>query len=163
MFGLVKALGVAKGAMAVTVLTAVVAAGAAQATLPSQSANGQAHATAGAANGQSSQNNGPSTQGDTQKPDTQAVTDQLATNQQRLLANLNAVLQRLTDAGANQHAIDALTNVIDKLTNDDIGLNRAQQAVTNQGGGPPAPVPVPVVGNSAATDHPTPTSHPGRP
>jgi hypothetical protein len=159
MFGLVKALGVVKGAAAVTVLTAVVAAGAVQATLPSQSANGQAHATAGAANGQSSQNNGPSTQGDTQKPDTQAVTDQLAANQQRLLANLNAVLQRLTDAGANQHAIDALTKVIDKLTNDDIGLNRAQEAVSNQGGGPPAPVPA----SSAGTDHPTSTNHPGRP
>ncbi len=78
-----------------------------------------------------------------------AVTDQLAANKARLLAALNAVMDRLTANGhANQHAIDALQKVIDRITNGDTGLNRASDAVTNGG---------------SSTNHPTPSDHPGQP
>ncbi|HLY35635.1 MAG TPA: hypothetical protein VKU35_02885, partial [Candidatus Limnocylindria bacterium] len=77
------------------------------------------------------------------------VTDQLAANKTRLLATLNAVLTRLeANAHVNSHATDALTKVIDRITNGDTGLNRASSAVTNGGG---------------SSDHPSASNHPAQP
>jgi hypothetical protein len=99
---------------------------AAYAALPTASDNGQAHAAAGAANGQAA--NRPS-QNTGEKPS--SVSDQLSANQERLLSNLTDVVDRLTNGGhAAQNAIDAVNNVIDRLTNEDIGLNRAMEAVS---------------------------------
>ncbi|TMB57870.1 MAG: hypothetical protein E6J47_01420 [Chloroflexi bacterium] len=114
--GLIAAALTAGGALAV------------QAALPSASDSGQAHAAAGAANGQAASHlpqNGA-------KPS--SVSDRLSANQERILSNLNDVVDRLTGGGhAAQNAIDALHNVIDRLTNDDIGLNRAMEAVSGAG------------------------------
>ena len=156
---LIQALGAVKLALAVAILGAALAAGAVHATLPEQAARGQDHAAAGAAKGQDHAAAGASNGQSAEKAqglDTQAVTDRLAANQDRLLTNLDDVVARLQDAGANEHAVDALQTVIDRLTNDNVGLNRATAAVTAHGaaqGGLP----------EAATNHPTADNHPGRP
>ncbi len=116
----------------------------AYAALASASDNGQAHAAAGAANGQQDshlpQNNGD-------QPS--SVSDQLSANQARLLSHLNDVVSRLTNGNASSHAVDALNKVIDRLTNDDIGLNRAMDATSGNTGKPDLPSVV--------------SSHPGQP
>jgi hypothetical protein len=100
----------------------------AYAALPSASDNGQAHAAAGAANGQAASHL-PQNAGEPS-----SVSDQLTANQERVLSNLSDVVDRLTNGGhAAQNAIDAVNNVIDRLTNDDIGLNRAMDAVSGAG------------------------------
>jgi hypothetical protein len=38
--------------------------------------------------------------------------------------------RRQANANVNQHAVDALQKVIDRITNGDTGLNRASDAVT---------------------------------
>jgi hypothetical protein len=156
---LIKAVGAVKLTLALLILGTVVTAGAVHSTLPSQATNGQDHAAAGAANGQdhaaAGAANGQSAN-TAQDLDTEAVTDRLAANEDRLLTNLDKVLARLQDAGANQHAADALQAVIDRLTNESIGLNRASDAVSSQG---TAHGELP----EAATNHPTSDDHPRRP
>jgi hypothetical protein len=161
MRGLIKSIGAVKLILAATILTTVVAAAASvHATLPSQAATGQDHAATGAANGQdhaaAGAANGQSADTAGQGLDLQAVTDRLAENQARLLTNLNDVLARLQDSNANQHALDAVQAAIDRLTNENIGLNRASDAVTAHGA---ASGELP----EAATNHPTSDNHPGRP
>jgi hypothetical protein len=145
---LIKAVGAAKLALGLLILGAVVVAAAAHATLPDQAAIGQDRAAAGGANGQDHGAAGPkgASDGQAQGLDLQAVTDRLADNQNRVLTNLDEVVARLQDTGANQHAVDAVQAVIDRLTNENVGLNRASDAVSTR-----------------AADHPTPDNHPGRP
>jgi hypothetical protein len=122
-----------RAALLAVVLTA---AGAlvAYAALPSASDNGQARAAAGGANGlqdsHPSQNNGgqPS-----------SVSDQLSANQERLLSHLQDVVDQLSNGNASSDAIDALNKVIDRLTNEDIGLNRAMDATSGNTGKPDLP------------------------
>jgi hypothetical protein len=141
MIGLLKAIGVVKVAVAVGTLTAVTAFAATQVSLPAASDGGQAHASAAAANGEAAN---PQT-----GKDVSAITDRLAANKARLLSTLNNVLSRLqANANVNQHAVDALQKVIDRTTNGDTGLNRANDAVTNGG---------------SSLDHPTASNHPGQP
>jgi hypothetical protein len=111
----------------------------AYATLPSASDGGQAHAAARGANGQ--QDSHPQSNGDVPT----SVSDQLSANQDRLLSHLQDVVDQLSNGNASQHAVDALNKVIDRLTNEDIGLNRAMDA-TSGNTGKPATLP-PVVSN----------------
>lgn len=152
MIGLIKALGVLKLTVITAVLTTVVVAGAVQASLPSQATNGQERAGAAGANGHGQDQ--PANE-NAQGPDKAAVVERLGQNRDRVIANLNRVLALLQDSNANQHAIDALQKVIDRITDGTVGLNRASEVVANGGGnaGPPP----------AAADRPTPADHPGRP
>ena len=156
---LIQVVGAVKLALGLLIAGAVVAAAAAHATLPDQAAGGQDRAAAGGANGEDHAAAGPKAapvnQG--QGPDVEAVTDRLADNQDRLLTNLDDVVARLQDNGANQHAVDAVQAVIDRLTNEDVGLNRASDAVSAHGAAAHGELPV------AAADHPTPDNHPGPP
>ena len=68
---------------------------------------------------------------------------QLGDNQDSLLSTLGDVVDRLGENDADAAAVDAVNNVIDMLTNDDIGLNRAGDAVSG--------------------DHPNSEDHPGQP
>jgi hypothetical protein len=116
----------------------------AYAALPPASDYGQGRAAVGAANGQQDthlpQNSG-------EQP--ASVSDQLSANQERLLSHLQDVVDQLTNGNASQSAVDALNKVIDRLTNDDIGLNRAMDATSGNTGKPDLPA---VVSN-----------HPGQP
>lgn len=153
MVKLLKAAGVIQVAIAIATLTAV-AAFAAHASLPSAADAGQERAAAGAANGQAADAQGGNVQGE--GFDAEVVTDQLSENHDLVLANLDAVLERLEASDADQAAVDALEMVIEMLANDDIGLNRASDAVTNQG--------VDEADLPPALDGlPTPDDHPGRP
>jgi hypothetical protein len=156
---LIKGVGAVKLALGLLILGAVVAAAAAHATLPDQAATGQDRAAAGGANGQDHAAAGPkgAPADQAQAVDIQAITDRLADNQDRVLSNLDEVVARLQDAGANQHAVDAVQAVIDRLTNENIGLNRASDAVSAHGAAAHGELP------TAAADHPTPDNHPGRP
>ena len=159
MRGLINTVGAVKLALALIIVGAVVVAAAGQAALPDQAAKGQDRAAAGAANGQehgaAGAGNGQSAD-QAQGLDTEAVTDRLTANQDRLLTNLDKVLAKLQDAGANEHAVDALQAVVDRLTNENIGLNRATDAVSTHGA---AQAGLP----EAATNHPTSDNHHGRP
>jgi hypothetical protein len=106
----------------------------AYAALPSASDNGQARAAAGGANGL--QDSHPSQ--DTGNAPS-SVSDQLSTNQDRLLSHLQDVVDQLSSGDASSHAVDALNRVIDRLTNDDIGLNRAMDATSGNTGKPDLP------------------------
>lgn len=149
MVGLLKAMGVVKAALAVGTLTAVTAFAATQVSLPAASDDGQAHASAAAANSVQT------------GKDVTTVTDRLATNKARLLATLDDVLGRLeANAHVNAHAIDALTKVIDRITNGDTGLNRASDAVANGGALSDHPT---ANDHPSGSDHPSAGDHPGRP
>jgi hypothetical protein len=106
----------------------------AYAALPSASDNGQARAAFGGANGQQDSHL-PQNTGNVPS----SVFDQLSTNQDRLLAHLQDVVDQLSNGNASSHAVDALNNVIDRLTNDDIGLNRAMDATSGNTGKPDLP------------------------
>jgi len=116
------------------------------ATLPSAADKGQAHAAAGAVNGEAGQNHADEHPAENSGDGQSTALDQLAANQDRLLATLGDVLARLSD---NDHvpeaATEALQSVIDRLGGD-IGLNRAMDAVGGDTGAPALP--------EAATDHP---------
>ena len=95
MLGLIKALGVLKLAAVTTLLTTVVAAAAYQPSLPSQAAQGQARAAAGAANGQAQTRETVKATENAQQPNPAAVVTRLGQNRDRLLANLAKVISRL--------------------------------------------------------------------
>jgi hypothetical protein len=111
----------------------------AYASLPSAADEGQARAAAGAANGQAGQNQADQhPEANTAEGQSTAL-DQLAENQDRLLATLGDVLARLTDnENVPDAATDALQKVIDRLGGD-IGLNRAMDAVGGNTGAPGLP------------------------
>lgn len=116
------------------------------ATLPSAADDGQARAAAGAANGQAGQNQSDEHPAENVAEGQSTALDQLAENQDRLLATLGDVLARLSDnENVPDAATDALQNVIDRLGGD-IGLNRAMDAVGGDTGAPALP--------EAATNHP---------
>jgi hypothetical protein len=106
----------------------------AYAALPSASDNGQARAAFGGANGQQDSHL-PQNTGN----EPSSVADQLSTNQDRLLSHLQDVVDQLSNGNASSHAVDALNKVIDRLTNDDIGLNRAMDATSGNTGKPDLP------------------------
>ena len=116
------------------------------ATLPSAADEGQARAAAGAANGQAGQNQADEHPAENRADGQSTALDQLAANQERLLATLEDVLGRLSDnENVPDAATDALQSVIDRLGGD-IGLNRAMDAVGGDTGAPALP--------EAATNHP---------
>jgi hypothetical protein len=116
------------------------------ATLPSAADQGQAHAAAGAANGQAGQNHADAHPAENTGEGQSTALDRLAENQERLLAKLGEVLARLTDnENVPDAATDALQRVIDRLGGD-IGLNHAMDAVGGDTGAPALP--------EAATNHP---------
>jgi hypothetical protein len=122
----------------------------AYASLPSQAADGQARAEAGAANGQADSNSQADEHPAENTADGQSTAlDQLAENQDRLFATLNHVLDQLNgNENVPDAAKNAIQNVID-LLGGDIGLNRAMDAVG---------------GDTGARAHPVaPTHHPGQP
>jgi hypothetical protein len=117
----------------------------AYASLPSAADEGQARAAAGAANGQAEQGQAGAHPAENTGEGQSSALDQLAANQDRLLATLGDVLARLTDnENVPEAATDALQNVIDRLGGD-IGLNRAMDAVSGNTGAPDLP--------EAATNH----------
>jgi hypothetical protein len=120
----------------------------AYAALPSAADDGQARAAAGAANGQAEQEHGQAADlpaGNAADGQSTAL-DKLAENQDRLLAHLNDVLERLSsNENVPDAATDAIQHVIDMLGGD-IGLNRAMDAVGGETGAPDLP--------EAATNHP---------
>jgi hypothetical protein len=121
----------------------------AYAALPSASDNGQARAAAGAANGQAGQDHGqaPDNPNENAGDGQSTALDKLAANQERLLAHLQDVLDRLSGKDhVPDAATDAIQHVIDMLGGD-IGLNRAIDAVGGDTGAPDLPGP--------ATDHPS--------
>jgi hypothetical protein len=119
------------------------------ASLPAASDNGQARAAAAAANGQAGSDHGQAADHpDANAGDGQSTAlDKLAANQDRLLAHLQDVLDRLS---SNDHvpaaATDAIQHVIDMLGGD-IGLNKAMDAVGGNTGAPALP--------DVATNHPS--------
>ena len=116
------------------------------ATLPSAADEGQARAAAGAATGQAGQNQADEHPAENAADGQTTALDQLAENQERLVATLGDVLARLSDnANVPDAATDALQSVIDRLGGD-IGLNRATDAVGGNTGAPALP--------EAATNHP---------
>lgn len=172
MLGLLKALGIAKSAIAIGALTATTTFAATQVVLPAASATGQGHATAGAAN--ATVQTGPAAAPDVSTgKDVQALVERLAANKARLVANLESVLTALeANPNVNEHAKAAIQSVLDRLETGDTGLNRATQAV--QGTNPNAPAgtgqtapnpPSQAQGTlpSQAQGHPTATDHPGKP
>ncbi|HEY8921115.1 MAG TPA: hypothetical protein VIN32_00635 [Candidatus Limnocylindria bacterium] len=118
----------------------------AYASLPSAADEGQARAAAGAADGQAGQSQADTHPAENTGEGQSTALDQLAENQDRLLATLGDVLARLS---ANENvpaaATDAVQRVIDRLGGD-IGLNRAMDAVGGNTGAPDLP--------EAATNHP---------
>jgi hypothetical protein len=116
------------------------------ASLPSAADEGQARAAAGAANGQGEQGQAGAHPAANTGDGQSTALDQVAQNQDRLLATLDDVLTRLSD---NDNVPEAATNaiqaVIDRLGGD-IGLNRAMDAVGGNTGAPDLP--------EAATNHP---------
>jgi hypothetical protein len=119
----------------------------AYASLPAASDNGQARAAAGAANGQAQQGQADEHPAENTGDGQSTALDKLAANQDRLLAHLQDVLDRLS---ANDHvpaaATDAIQHVIDMLGGD-IGLNKAMDAVGGNTGAPDLP--------DVATNHPS--------
>lgn len=177
MFGLIKALGVVKAALAIGVLTAATTFTATQVVLPAASANGQDHATAGPANAVDAP--AAVVPDISTGKDVQALVDRLSANQQRVLTNLEEVLANLkANPNVNEHATAAIQAVLDQLApGSGHGLDRATQAVQGQNpnqpagpglAGPSLPdqsqaSPPPAADHSTNTDHPTATDHPSRP
>jgi hypothetical protein len=116
------------------------------ATLPSAADEGQGRAAAGADNGEAGQNQADEHPAENTADGQSTALDQLAENQDRLLATLGDVLARLSDnENVPDAATDAVQGVIDRLGGD-IGLNRAMDAVGGDTGAPALP--------EAATNHP---------
>jgi hypothetical protein len=119
----------------------------AYASLPSAAHDGQARATAGAANGEAQQGPADEHPAENTADGQSTALDQLAENQTRLFSTLDDVLARLSDNdNVPAAATDAVQNVIDMLGGD-IGLNRAIAAVGGDTGAPDLP--------QASTDHPS--------
>jgi len=128
-------------------LAAVLTAGGAlvaYASLPPAADGGQAHAAAKGDNG------AQGTQGaDENATDgTTTATEKLSDNWDRLSATLNDVLSRLQNGKASDAAVNALQDVIDRLSGD-IGLHKATDAVSGDHGDSSLPDVV--------------TNHPGQP
>jgi hypothetical protein len=125
--------------------------------LPAAAGDGQAAAGAGAANA-------PETAGRpdevTTGPEAQVedVTERLSANLEKLVEHLQLVL----DERADEHATEALQAVIDRLSGENIGLTRAAEAVSAQGGAS-HDLPAAATSHPSGEDHPTSDDHPGRP
>jgi hypothetical protein len=174
--GLIKAAGVVKAAVAVTVLTTATALGA-QAVLPDAASQGQAHAAAGAANAStqgidhatagagnaSSQGQDHAAAGPANASsglDTTGIEDKLAANKARLLATLETVLAKLqANTNVNSHAMAAIQKHIDALNAGTSGLDRAATAVGTGGSGNAVTPTLP----DPAQNHPGPGDHPSQP
>lgn len=172
MYGLSNALSVLGGLGTAKVATAVVAVTAAVTfaagpggLLPPTAGTGPTNPTAIAAKGDHPSPAAPTPGQPTAGADAAhtAVIATLQANETRLLTTLNGVISRLQANGnANDHAITALTNLVNKIDTQSMGLDKAQSAIdaagSNAPGSPAAPS-MPTL-PPQASGHPSPPSHP---